>query len=207
MPAKGISFGCMKRYLPFLIILFIISSCKPEVYTPKPRGYYRVDLPEHEYRVFNAEGFPYKFEYPVYSEIINDTAFFGEKPENPYWVNIDFPSIGGRIYLSYKEISPSQTLERLNQDVYEMTWNVHNKKADYIQPFIFKDTIRNVYGEIYDVGGDAASAIQFYATDSEKNFIRGALYFNTTPNEDSLKPMNEFIKVDIDRLLRTLEWK
>ena len=61
-------------------------------------------------------------------------------------------------------------------------------------------------GLYYDVGGNAASAFQFFATDSTQHFQRGALYFDATPNADSLKPVNEFLIEDIFHLVNTLKW-
>lgn len=196
----------MKYLMPILTIL-LFTACKPETYTPKPRGYYLVELPQHQYQQFNTTSFPYSFEYPVYGKIINDTSFFGEKPENPYWINIDFPYIGGRIYLSYKAITASQPVQQLMDDAYKMTETVHNKRADYIEPINFRNDSNKVFGLFYNVGGNAASAYQFYATDYEKHFLRGALYFDVTPNADSLKPVNEFLRTDIEHMLKTLRWK
>src|SRR5690606_3603335 len=162
------------------------TACKPEVYTPKPRGYFHIALPEKSYSVFDSSGFPYRFEYPTYGTITTNPDFFGDKPENPYWLNIDFPSIGGRIYISYKVLGSANSLEHVNSDVYEMTYTVHQKKADYIQDFYHNDTERKVYSAFFNVTGDAASAYQFYATDSVKHYLRGALYFEAKPNADSL---------------------
>lgn len=195
------------RYSAILLILLLFAACKPEVYTPKPRGYFRVDFPTRSYQQFNSTGFPYTFEYPKYGKISNDTSFFGQKPENPYWINIDFPDLGGRIYMSYKVISPEQPIGKLIEDAYTMTYKAHDKKADYIEPFLFHNDSAHVHGLLYNVGGNAASAYQFFATDSAKHFIRGALYFDTTPNADSLKPINEFLLQDIKHIMQTTRWK
>ena len=112
--------------------------------------------------------------------------------------------MGGKIYLSYKQIGPNQTLAKLLEDSYQMS-HYHTKRADYINEPEFH-TANNVHGIYYDVGGNAASAFQFYATDSTKHFLRGALYFDTTPNVDSLKPVNQFLRADIEHLIQTLKW-
>jgi gliding motility-associated lipoprotein GldD len=195
------------RYIFPILLILIITSCRPEVYTPKPRGYYRVDLPARQYQRFNDPTFPYSFEYPAYSRIARDTSFSGAKQETPYWINIDFPSLGGRIYLSYKIINEANALDKLIQDAYTMTVTVHNKRADNIEEYTFHNDSTHVHGLFYNVSGNAASAYQFYATDSVKHFIRGALYFDVSPNADSLKPVNEFLKTDIQHILRTLNWK
>lgn len=196
----------MHRYFAIILLSLAIASCGPDTYTPKPRGYYELDLPkEHAYKTFDIAGFPYTFEYPVYGEIIRDSSFFGEKPENPYWLYIDFPRFNARIYLSYKEMSAKYTLEKLLQDSHELSY-FHSKKADYIQ----EDMYRNGYGVsgiFYNVGGNAASTYQFMATDSVKHFIRAGLYFNVSPNADSLKPVNEFLRADMEHMLHTLRWK
>lgn len=194
------------RFFTLFILLALLAGCRPDTYTPKPRGYYKVDLPEHEYRMFNEAGFPYSFEYPTYGRIVKDTLFFGKKPENPYWINIDFPEIGSRVYISYKAITPSQPFEKLLEDSYGMAY-FHTKRADYIEDQVFHNEANGVHGILYNVGGNAASAYQFIATDSVKHFIRGALYFDVSPNADSLKPMNDFMKKDLERLLQTLSWQ
>lgn len=190
----------------FLLAIFLFS-CKPPTFSPKPRGYYQIVLPDHSYQQFKDATFPYTFEYPAYSKIIKDTSFYGKMPENPFWINIDFPELGGRLYLSYKNITPGQSLEKLMEDSYEMSVTMHSKRADFINDFNFNDAENHVHGIFYSVGGDAASAYQFYATDSVKNFIRGALYFDVTPNADSLKPATEFLRTDIEHMLRTLRWQ
>ncbi|PIV58809.1 MAG: gliding motility lipoprotein GldD, partial [Bacteroidetes bacterium CG02_land_8_20_14_3_00_31_25] len=53
----------------------------------------------------------------------------------------------------------------------------------------------------------AASNIQFYVTDSIRHFVRGALYFETKPNKDSLAPIINFIEQDVTHLVETLRWK
>lgn len=196
----------MRRLLLLIPVFIFIASCRPEVHTPKPRGYYHIELPQHAYQTFDSSGFPYSFEYPEYAKIIYNPSFYGEKPENPWWINVDFPTIGGKIYISYKDIKTEKNFFTLNEDMYRMTFNAHDKKADYIEDYYFRDTVREVYGTFYNVSGDAASAYQFYATDSTKHFIRGALYFNVAPNADSLRPLNEFLKEDINHMLKTLKW-
>jgi gliding motility-associated lipoprotein GldD len=197
----------MTKFAAALSVALMFLSCRPETYTPRPRAYARTEFPEHAYQQFDTASFPYSFEYPVYGRIIKDTLFFGKKPDNPYWMNIDFPSIGGTIYISYKPVETSEPLAQLVEDAHEMSFTAHSKRADYIgeQPFHFPE--RNVYGILYDVGGNAATAYQFFATDSAKHFIRGALYFNVSPNADSLRPANEFLRADIIHLLETLKWK
>lgn len=193
------------RYFLFLCIILGANACE-QAYTPKPRGYFNISFPAKEYRVFDKPGYPYTFEYPVYANITQDSSFFGETPENPYWINVEFPSLNGKIYMSYKEIGKhNNTLEKLVNDAFKMTYK-HTYKADYIDE---KDihTPNGVSGLFYEVGGNAASAKQFFATDSSSHFLRGALYFDATPNADSLTPVHKFLQEDMLHLVETLRWK
>ncbi|KAA2245199.1 hypothetical protein F0L74_04350 [Chitinophaga agrisoli] len=192
------------RYLLILSILFF-TACE-QTFTPKPRGYFNIPFPERKYQVFDMPGYPYTFEYPVYAKITKDTTFFGEKPENPYWINVEFPTLNGKIYMSYKEIGfKNNTLVNLVNDAYKMTLK-HTVKADFIDE---KDihTPNGVSGLFYDIGGNAASAKQFFATDSSRHFLRGALYFDAAPNADSLAPVHRFLQEDMWHLVETLKWR
>ncbi len=193
---------------PFILLCLagLLAGCRPELYTPKPRGYFRIPLPEHRYQHFNGAGFPYTFDFPVYGKISVDTVMGGMKPDNPYWINIDFPTLGGKLYLSYKQIDAQHPFEKLLEDAHELSYTAHGKKADYISTPSFNNG-HGALGIFYTVGGNAATRYQFFATDSVKHYLRASLYFDVTPNEDSLKPVNEFLKVDMEKMIETLRWK
>lgn len=173
-------------------------------YTANPRGYFQVAFPKKEYRLFDQPGYPYSFEYPVYSNVIKDTTFFGEETENPWWINIDFPQFSGKIYLSYKQIGPNK-FDKLVKDAFDLTYK-HTQKADALNDSLMH-TSNGVGGMFFDVSGDVATAYQFFLTDSTKHFIRGALYFEATPNKDSIRPMNNFVAEDMRHLINTFRWK
>jgi len=181
-----------------------LGSCNSPS-TPRPRGYFRIVLPPKAYREFNKPGYPYTFEYPVYAKVVKDSLYFGKATENPWWINIVFPGLNGKIYLTYKEINKVNTLTQLVNQTFEMT-NKHMEKADYIHTTLFQMP-DSVSGLLFYVGGNAASAVQFFATDSTKHFLRGALYFYAVPNADSLAPVNAFVEKDMKHLISTLKWR
>lgn len=187
----------------FLVFCGVCLIACNSAYTPKPRGYFRIQFPAHQYQSFNTPGFPYSFEYPVYARIIRDTSFFEARPENPYWINIDFPQFNARIYISYKQITSN--FDKLRDDAYKMTYK-HTYKATSIEDSLMKTPL-GVTGIFFSVGGNAATAKQFFVSDSSKHFLRGALYFDTTPNEDSLGIVNQFLQEDMKHLINTLQWK
>ena len=170
----------------------------------KPRGFYAIEFPSHKYQLFDQPGYPYSFEYPVYANVIKDTTFFEAKPENPWWINIDFPRFNGRIYISYKDLV-SNNFDKMVNDAFKLTYK-HTSKATSIKDSLVA-TPNGLHGIYFSVGGNAATASQFFLSDSVKHFLRGSLYFDTTPNEDSLAPVNKFIQEDLFHLINTFRWK
>lgn len=182
-----------------MLAVVVLYACN-EQYTPKPRGYFRIDLPEHEYTLFDST-FPYKFEYPVYAVLSPDPY----APEEPYWVNVEFPAFKGRLHLSYKKVNGNlvEYLEDSRQFVMK-----HIPKASAINDTLLLDRNKKIYGLIYYIEGmGAASPCQFFLTDSADHFVRGALYFDVVPNNDSLAPLINFLEEDIRHMLSTFEWK
>ena len=185
-------------FLP-VVILIILSSCS-ETQAPKPRGYFRIDLPEKEYTTFDTT-FPYSFEYPVYTDLYIDNRPGAE----PYWINIDYPRFRGRLHISYKPVD-GNLLEYLEDS--RMFVMKHIPKANAIDDSLIIDRERDVYGLFYEIEGPGtASPCQFFLTDSSSHFLRGALYFNFVPNNDSLSPVIDFIKQDIRHLIATFRWE
>ena len=202
----------MKKMLQYIVaglaavVLILIFSCNSNYTIGKKKGYFRIDFPEKKYQVFDQPGYPYTFEYPVYSNIVKDTTFFEDKPENPWWINIDVPHFDGRIYISYKVIDSRKKLDSLVSDAFKMAYKKHSDISSGITDSLMK-TPNNVEGIYFSLAGNTATANQFFLTDSTKHFLRGALYFNATPNADSLGIVNEFLKKDLQHLINTLKWR
>jgi gliding motility-associated lipoprotein GldD len=196
-----------KSNLPVLLLIlaiFSFFSCR-EVSVPKPKGYFRIDLPPKKYIVFNETGqrdnLPLKFEYPVYGNISEKV----DDKSEPGWFNIEFPAYKARIYLTYKDVGAD--LEGLIEQTYTMNVKNHITKADAINEQLINDVGNRVFGILYDLKGNTASAVQFYVTDSVKHYLRGSLYFESEPNADSLAPVIDFFREDVVHLIETLKWK
>ena len=201
--------------------LMLLLSCNSS-YTSRKKGYYKIDFPQRKYVSFKQEGFPYSFDYPVYANVIKDSTYFDSSPENPYWINIDFPQFGGRIFLSYKIIGGkavyklkqanggyrdslgTNAFDNMVSDAYNLT-NKNQAVTNSIKDSVIH-TPNGVTGIFFKVGGNAATAKQFFLSDTTRNFIRGALYFDVTPNVDSLRPVQDFLQVDIDHMINTFKW-
>ena len=197
-----------KRFLFFTLLYLIFAgfllSCN-SAYTYKKKGYFHIDFPEKAYLLFDKPGYPYTFEYPVYSNVVKDTSFFDAKPENDWWINIDVPRFGGRIYISYKEVEKNN-FDSLVNDGFKMAYKQHTDISTGISDSLMR-TPNGVEGIYFSLSGNTATANQFFLTDSTKHFLRGALYFNASPNEDSLGIVNDFLKKDVLHLINTLKWR
>ena len=188
----------------FIVILLLTAIACNSTYTVKNKGYFKIDFPKHEYRLFDQPGYPYTFEYPVYANVLKDTTFFEDKPENPYWINIDFPRFNGRMYISYKAVGKNDYTKLVN-DAYNMTYKHSTKATEIVDSPIH--TPNGVGGVFFTVGGNAATAKQFFITDTTKHFLRGALYFDASPNADSLSVVNDFLQDDMKHLINTFRWR
>jgi gliding motility-associated lipoprotein GldD len=189
----------LSKQIVFLSLILLLGSCDDN-YVPKPRGFFRIDLPAREYRVLDSI-YPYVFEYPVYAVINNDK----HSPDQPYWINVDFPKFKASVHLSYKAVD--NNLSVYTEDAHSLVMK-HIPKASAIEEIRIDNPGQQVHGLVYNIkGSGAASPYQFYITDSSNHFLRGALYFNTLPNNDSLAPVIEFLKEDILHLLETSRWK
>lgn len=205
-----------------LMLTVFLYSCN-STYTSKKKGYFHIDLPKHEYRSFDRPDFPYAFEYPVYGNIMQDSTYFDETPENNYWINVDFPQYHARLFMSYKIVGGKamykvkqpdgsyrdsagvNVFDYMVNDAFSLT-NKNNVVASSIKDSLIR-TQNGVSGVLFSVGGNAATALQFFLSDTTKHFLRGALYFDATPNADSVRPVQDFLKKDLEHFIQSFEWR
>ena len=179
-------------------ILFLFGSCQKN-YTPRPRGYFRISFPAKSYKPLDLI-VPYYFQIPTYSIPGHDPM----SPEQQNWITIEVPANHAQIHLSYKKIN--NNLEKYIEESRSLAYQ-HSQKASAIDEQLFLNPSKKVYGTIYSIKGNAASPMQFYLTDSLRNFLRGALYIKEIPNIDSLQPVIGFLTQDVLQLIKTTEWK
>jgi gliding motility-associated lipoprotein GldD len=194
----------MKKYilLPLIVLttLFLFSCDEDDdVYSPKPKGYIRIDFPEKKYVTYVSEC-PFSFDIPVYARMKLNNS----KGSEPCWYNLEFPNYKATLHLSYKQVS--NNLSKYLDDAHEIA-NKHQIKATGLDEVTVLRDSAKVYGLLFDIAGNTASSVQFYLTDSTKHFLRGSLYFNAVPNADSLKIVVDFLKKDIIHMINTTAWK
>lgn len=187
----------MKILIPvFFIFLLFCVACSD--YSPKPRGYFRIEPGTHEYVDF--EGSDYSFQRSSQSVIqeVKDTI-------DGDGFNIIYPLLNVTIYCSYLPINQSD-FQNAAEDSRKFVYR-HVVKADGIGDYLYSDLEKGVYGIVYEIQGDVASPLQFVLTDSVKHFFRGALYFNNRPNQDSVAPVLEYVRNDVSELISSFHWK
>lgn len=183
----------------FLVLILAFTSCN-ETPVPRPRGFFRIDLPESKPVTLDL-GYPYSFTYQDYGI----AAVRNKKQHKKHWVDIIYPQFKGTLHISYREVN--NNLGELIEDAHTMVMK-HIPKSSGIDEIRYDNPGNKVYGMGYYIkGSEAASPYQFFVTDSTDHFLRGALYFNALPNNDSLSPVIDFLRKDIENIISTINWE
>lgn len=184
--------------LLFALIIVLFTSCG-ENYTPKPRGFERIEFPKRTYKPYTSDcGF--SMQIPEYATMFPDYNPTAEK----CWYNLFYVPFNAMLHLSYKPINNKNDLIKLTEDSRTLVYK-HTVKADEI----YETMISNQYlhGMLYELSGNTATNFQFYVTDSTHHYLRGALYFNIKTNSDSIAPVLDFLKYDVVKMIESLRWK
>jgi len=195
----------MNYKILLVIFAFFWVGCK-EKQTPKPRGFFRIGLPEKKYQPL-PDQFPYQFHIPEYVNVTPDH----QNPDQPWWINLEIPENKAEVHISYyslfNQAKPTrEMLAEFMEETRELAYK-HSIKANAIQERVFINPDDDVFGIVYHIEGNAASPVQFFLTDSTRHFLRGALYIRATPDIDSLKPVIDFLERDVVHLIETFKWK
>lgn len=193
------SFAVLISSVPGMLLMLLLSACDRE-YLPKPLGYNRLELPAHEYHSL-PDTLPYTFEYSKHAKLLKDTSAIRDQ----YWIEIYYPVMKSNIHITYKALHNSKKLLKEYLDASYTLTAKHQIKAYAINEVVTK-TPSGKTVVIAELEGEVPSQFQFTVTDSADNFLRGALYFNTKVQNDSLAPAIEYMKLDMMHLINTLEW-
>jgi len=192
----------MNRYSLSLVIAVLFTACNHNRdYSPKPRGFYRIVFPKKEYQQYEG-GCPFTFMYPKYAVIEPDRS----RGAQNCWLNMRFPQFKGTLHMSYQPITSKKTFDELTEDARTFAFK-HTVKATSIDQGLIRFPDRKLYGIYYTIDGNAASSAQFFLTDSAHNYLRCALYFYTEPRLDSIAPVLDFVKKDMNVMINSFRWK
>lgn len=188
------------RGITVILFVCIFASCGEKAITPKPRGFYRIDIPSASYIDFTSQELPYSFSISRLATV--ELSLLSTSGD---WINLAYESLNAKIYCSYKKIKKGDlvTLDEESRGLVVRS----AIKADMIKEQLYESFEMNVYGTLFVIEGDSPSPIQFVMTDSVHHFFRGALYYQCPLNIDSLAPVTEYLHKDIIEFINTFRWK
>lgn len=175
-------------------------SCTGSGTTPKPKGFFRIDLPQAQYMDFSLDDVPCAFNV---SQLVTVELPPAETSDN--WINLAYPTLNAKIYCSYHQISPAALTVMENECRELVAKNARN--AASITERLFENPDMQVYGTLFRIEGETVSPFQFMLTDSSTRFFRGALYYECKPDIDSLAPVTQYLNENIVELIQSFHWK
>lgn len=185
-----------------VVCVLLAAACvHHDDYAPKPRAYMRIDMPQHQYTTYDTSAIPFRFDYA------NDAVIVWKKnTPSERWIDICYPQYKGIVFLSYERLrSPNDLPEQIN-NAYNLL-KTHFDFSSGVDEKQYENPTAHVYANTYHLKGPrVASTFQWWATDSNRHFIRAALYLNQTPNNDSLAPVLQYLQEDMQHLIESLEW-
>lgn len=179
------------------VVLLLLGGCADDP-LPKPRGWFRIDLPAQTYTVWN-EGAPFTAEIPTYARLTARSS-----GTDAQWFDLRFKQQRATVHMTWSAVNDQ--LPQLIEDAHIFKAKHEAKAAKIRSGRLLRDSVR-VFGTLFDVEGNVASPMVFYLTDSTDNFIYGALYFDARPNADSLAPVTERLREDVRHFASTLAWQ
>lgn len=191
------------RHFIYISIMAFAIACSNKAPAPKPHAYPRVYYPKRNYIAFDTNA-PFSFQYPAYAQIVN----YNDESDtvHAHWYNINYLPFNATLHLSYHQFKDRTGFDRLFDDTRKLAYK-HDIKAEDITPLEFQNSVNGTSGMIYELTGNTATNLNFYISDSKRNFLRGALYFNSKTQIDSIEPVLNFIRADINKMLETTRFK
>ena len=170
-------------------------------YTPKPRGYVRIEPEAVAYQLLDLPELPFLFEV---SQAATVELPDGEEALSMF--NLSYPALHAKVYCSYLPITRASFPE-VEMESRHLVARLSAGALDRIQEKAYAHPEERVFGSLFLLEGNVASPIQFLLTDSTAHFLRGALYFDCRPNADSLAPAIDYVRQDVIELMQTFRWR
>ena len=195
----------IKRLAPKAMLLLLgvlfLPACGGEDPMPLPIGYFRIDLPEPDYHWKEPLQCPFAFKASREARL---EYFARGKESDECWFDLYYPALKARVHFTYKELNGQ--LREYSEESRAMAYE-HSIKAGKIQNIRVERPEDRVYGMVYRLEGNVASQQQFFLTDSSNHFLRGSLYFEARPNQDSIAPVLGYVRRDLDAFVSSFVWR
>jgi len=184
-----------RKKVSFYLIWFVLLVSCNTTYKPKPRGFNYISFPEKNYENLNV-----KDVYLFKKNTLANHYFDKELP----WVTIKYKKLKAEILITYKEIETESDLNTFIEESYRLIGRHQIKAESILERKVV--TSKKKQGIIFEIKGAVASPYQFITTDSTKNFLRAALYLDVPIENDSIFPVINYLKEDVNQILNTLTW-
>ena len=183
-------------FIPVLIVM-LLAGCEEANQYPRPYGFPRIDLPAHTYAQFEHPNCPFTFEYPEFGKI-------QEYRPDSCWVDISFEQFDAKWHITYRHIPTSNKTLSQHYEEYRKLIYKHSPKVSNIEEYAL--TTPNGTGTMYELYGAVGTPAQIFFTDSTHIMMMSS-YFNTATKNDSLAPVIDFLKYDLDHVVQTMAFK
>lgn len=179
--------------LLLLLVAVLAADCSHKATNSKPEA--QLKLREAVYTL-SPDSLPFRFD-------VSDQAIFSARKnkESEYFCDITYPELNAQLYCTWHRITPDKLL-LMSEESRKLAYQ-HSVVATGITEKLYINDLARVYGILYDIKGDVASPLQMAITDSLNYFFNASLYFNATPNADSIAPVLDYIRKDVLRLMES----
>ena len=184
------------RILLTISVSLLMFACREKQSLPKPRAFPRVEYPERSYIDYQSATCPFTFQYPSYAEL--------NAKDKDCWFDLFMTSFNARLHCSYIPIKNREEFDNLIRDAFQIGDRI-NERANYQEEFKVNNKL-GVGGLMMEWSGPAASSVHFFLTDTTQHFFKAALYYDSKVRPDSLAPITDFIKEDINHMIATFKW-
>jgi gliding motility-associated lipoprotein GldD len=188
----------MSRTLWLVAGICLGLSCTE--YTPKPRGYFRIEPPLPVYRCFSPDSLPFSFHVSAQARV--------ELPpsgSSAGWLTLSYPALHAAVYCSYLPVD-SSTLEEAFRESGALI-SLQTRNAQSLRLRSYENPQEGVYAMLYESEDSPASPVQFTLTDSARRFFRGTLLCDRPSEADSLAPVVRYLRADVVELIQSFSWK
>ncbi|MDR2388964.1 MAG: gliding motility protein GldD [Tannerellaceae bacterium] len=121
------------------------------------------------------------------------------------WINLYYPTLEAGIYCSYLSVTPA-TIRAVEEESYALLYR-QTPSPQRITEQTYENRQTNVYAGLYVSPASPASPLQFVLTDGQKHFFRGTLVYNRPAPADSLAPVTDYLKADLQELIQSFQWE
>jgi len=182
-----------------LLLLLVMMACSFPASGKRAKADSKLNFPKAVY-ASTTDSLPFTF------DLSNQAKFTWQKNKvGEYFCNVIYPSLNAQLYCTYHAITPDKFrdfAEESRKMVYE-----HSTVATAINEKRYDNDLSYVHGILYDIQGNVATPVQIALTDSTHYFFNASLYFNMTPNVDSIAPALNYIRKDIIRIMESFKEK